>query len=319
MKNQPNKINQIAHINGSYKISQALFDKLVSNSPCISSFELDTIIYFTQISDSTGFIADFKISELQHIIHCSLRSTFCVIKNLVLKGFIRVVEEESWTGIKSIQLLDNDFSTIVDFRNNPYIDTNRSYFNPYSSHYDYYQKLSLYAKKTLLIILFNYKEKFGYRVSTSSIRDLLQIKSRSKIVSYLKELETLLGTDFYFVKKDSKRRLKYGNVVLPSKNRFLLKESGISEDQDSYFKRKWELFMKQESILEYDLYSSGSKRTINILLNKLFSIVYTYLKDGVSIELIDQSIKEIIERSGVFDLSCIENIKQHLRYSIKTA
>lgn len=311
---------ELNEIYGSYKISEKLLTKIVSkeiqdSKGCIhksvSSLELDALIYFTHISDIKGCVKEFKISELQEVIGCSVRSTYIIINNLEEKGYV-TVKGNSWTGIKSIQILDNDFSGNVDYTENLYLNTNYEYFDYNKDSYQTYKSLSLFAKKTLLIILFKYKSKYGYRISVDTIKEYLGIKSRFKVVSYLKELEYLLGSDFYTIAKDSRRRIKHGNITMTHHTISLLASSGIEEDQDTYFKYYWTQYLKSEEIIDSKL-SKSMKKTINKLLNDIYKVVYIYVQHAVSIHDINNIIKNTIQSLRIMDMPTAQQIIVNLR------
>lgn len=278
---------------GSYKISEPMLKRMIAKkivningtlTESASSLELLALIYFTQISSIDGIVKDFKVSDLQPILDCSKRMTYNIIDNLIYKKFITIYGD-SWSGIKTIHILDNDFSQITNFKENRYLNTNHAIFLPTDKNtYNEFKKLSLYAKRTLLIVMFNYNYKYGYRASVDTIKDLLGIKERYKVVSYLKELAYILdektNESFYSVSKDTRKRLKHGNINITASNHNFVFESGIGDEQDSYFKRSWELLLKNQNIIDDDLYKTEKKAEINTYLGILYSGMQQYVKEN---------------------------------------
>lgn len=304
---------------GSYKISDMLMQKILSRKITtvegktvngISSLELDTVIYFTTISDAHGYIADYHIADLATILHCSIRATYFILDNLQRKGFIKV-EASPWYGARNITLLDNDFSDVQDYKDTHYLNTNHSLFNfSQSGWYESFKQLSLYAKKTLLLVLSGYKVDYGYRVSINSLQERLQLKNRLLVVSYLDELKSILGDDLCDIDPDRNRRYKYGNAHFSKRNSFLRSNNGIEDSQDSYFKRFIRTFLQQKNI-----WSSSLKDQLNTLTNSIFSVLYRYIQHGADCSNCISIVKDAFESVGTVDDYVLRIVKTQLKAS----
>lgn len=283
---------------GSYKISSTLLHKLVAKrivTPSgetrsgVSSNELDAVIYFSTIADAAGNIERFRVSFLSSILGCTPRAAFNLIHGLAAKGIIRI-RDTRWAGVKDICLLDNDFSGVTDYKSASYINTNRFFFDV-SEDFSGFCRLSLFAKRTLLILLDSYHIDFGCRISIDHIASCLQIKNRRLVVQYLSQLETLLGHDFCSIMPDQIRRYRYGSANIHKKNRFLVTNTGILDEQDSYFKRCMRLFLYDHGLIGFTDALPDKAIEINQILNRIYSTIYLYLKAGCDcIELVQDTI-----------------------------
>lgn len=315
-------MSAIQELMGSYKISDLLMQKILSRKITtadgkavngISSLELDAVIYFTTISDAHGHILDFHIADLATILHCTIRSTYFILHNLMRKGFIKV-EDSSWYGARNITLLDNDFSDVQDYRDTHYLNTNHYLFNfSESGWYGSFKQLSLYAKKTLLLVLSGYKMEYGYRVSINALQEKLQVKNRLLIVSYLNEIKNLLGDDLCSIAPDRNRRYKYGNAHFDKKNSFMRSDTGIEVNQDSYFKRKVRIFLQHKNI--WDSSQKNSLYALNSLTHSIFSVLYRYIERGADCTNCLTIVKKAFETVGSVDDYVLRIIKKQLKVS----
>ena len=271
---------------GSYKISSTLLKKLTVKriiAPSgesingVSSNELDAVIYFSTIADAAGNIERFRISFLASILGCTTRAAFNLVHGLAAKGIIQV-QDTRWAGVKDIRLLDNDFSCVTDYKTASYINTNRSFFDP-SQYFSSFCSLSLFAKRTLLVLLDSYHTDLGCRISVDNIASRLQIKNRRLVIRYLAQLETLLGDGFYSITPDLIRRYRYGTANIHKHNRFLVPNTGIWDEQDSYFKRHMRIFMHDHGLIGFTD-APDMAGEINRTLNQVYSVLYVYLRAG---------------------------------------
>lgn len=309
-----NHKNLTAVLDGLYKISYPLLDKLLSKD--ISGLELDAVIYFSRIADKTGKINDFKVSDLQLVLQCSRRSTYNIINQLREKKII-TTSDRNWYGIYTITLADSDYSDVSDFKANPYLNTNYPYFDNCSpKNYYWYKQLSLYAKKTLLILLCNYTQRYGYRVDYNTIAKRLYIKDRSKIQGYMEELTHIIGSESYTTSPDKKKRLKYGFLELSAKNMGLELSSEIEAGQDSYFKRQCLLKLQQLNIIDHDVKNIFSLAAINKNLQKIYNVFYTYLIEKIELKQIQDILIEAFTKVGIFNSMAVDNAIKYARYKL---
>jgi hypothetical protein len=180
---------------GSRKMSAELIRKLISRfsdeqgSFGISGNCINAMIYLCSICDTTGRIEDFPISSLVGIACDSLRGAYDILHKLEQKNVLSVTCTVK-NGLRDIVILDNDFSS----KNKRYLNLNRSFFNCYSDDFHKFRDLSLYAKRSLLAILFEYDAqggRRGYRTSFDKLLKKLGLKTSRLIDSYIKELTPL--------------------------------------------------------------------------------------------------------------------------------
>lgn len=287
--------SEIEKLKGCYKISRAalmrMLDKTVIGRdgrkyPSLSKCEILTMLYFTHIADRTGYIEYVKINELGELLGYSGRNTYHVIDNLVKKGFVES-SGNNWTGYRSVKITDNDYSQVTDFRKNRYLNTNLCFFDRSSkTFFEAFSELSLYAMRTLLYILFYYDAMNGYRFSIDRLMSALGVQDKYLCISYLKELEPLLGTEYYQLRGSKTKRLKYEIVSIHPGNASLVSEHGVGKEQDSFFKHKWSIYLRQ---IRQHFKREGW------FTSELFGIVYTLLRQGgILLEKIDALIKEAL-------------------------
>ncbi len=302
---------------GSYKISSTLLDKLTAGklvladgSTCrgVSSLELDAVIYFTTIADSSGFIEAYRTSDLAGVLGCTTRATYHIIAGLVRKAII-TASNTQWAGVMDIRILDNDFSDTVTYEGVHYLNVNHSFFDPSEeSFYAAYRHLSLYAKRTLLIIMNSFHGEYGCRINIDQIRDRLKIRNRRLVVSYLRELEHLLGEGFYNVEPDRRRRYRYGSVSVRKGTYILVPNAGIKDSQDSYFKRSFRTYLYHHGII-----SSPEAREVNPLLNKLYSTIYAFADKGHNVSVLLDTAHQTFLDLGVADEYVVKALAKRLQ------
>lgn len=318
-------LQMMTNIMGSYKISEALMDKLIakrlpgkdgSQLSGVSSLELDAVVYFTTISDAAGYIEDFKISDLASVLGCTMRAAYFVLDNLSQKEIVEI-SSPNWYGTRNIRVLENDFSGVTDFSQCRYINTNHYFYNfSDKESYKTYRQLSLYAKRTLLIVLSGYHVEYGYRTSIDTITEKLQLKNRRLVVAYLNELRNFLGNDLCDILPDTKHRYKYGTAVFKKKNGFLIADKGIEDKQDSFFKHHMRTFLIKHNIWENS--SVDNLMALNALLNRIFSVIYNYIMSGVNAEQCMDIVKASFREIGIADEYVLLSLKGKLKTSFGT-
>lgn len=187
---------------GSRKISSALLQKLIDKRIFTSDHKdvrgvshscIDTIIYLCCICDTTGYIPNFKISSLVGVTCDSERGAYYALHKLEEKDIIKI-DCYCKNGFRDITVLHNDFS---HYKKDRYLNLNRQFFNV-NDHsergYNSFRSLSLYAKKLLLYLLFQYDAqggKRGYRGDIKKLSSKLGLKNNLLIISYVEELKPL--------------------------------------------------------------------------------------------------------------------------------
>lgn len=292
-----NELGISSQLNGCGKLKYDLVLKLTKKnlpgpngtiSTGASKFEILTLIYLSQIADKSGYISQFTTKDLATVIGCHERSVYVIIKGLQSKGFIKAkyYEDLNWSGVKDITILNNDFSKVKKYnKTTRYVSTFYPCFDfTNESSQKFLEGLSLYALRTLLYILTIYNYDNGCRISCNKIKDALQIQDRSLIIDYMEELSTYFGTDFYKLGRAANRRYIYGNLTIHSRNPFLIPTASPADEQLTYYKRKWMLY-----ILNNDIFVCQDCSLLE-LLNLIFSTVYHWLTKGVSLELIEHTL-----------------------------
>lgn len=234
----------VSMLNGSYKLSDNIIKRLTSTSiigenkqvmPSASKFEIATMLYFSHICDASGMIRDFRTSSLEQIIGCSDRQCANIIENLRKKLFI-TVKGEKWTGLKTIRIVNNDFSHIKKYtKDTKYLNTSSNFFDRIGEWYDEFMKLSLNAMRTFILIMHNYSFQNGYRIEIKHLLQKLGIKNKYLLLDYLDEMKSLLGEDFYFIYAGRDPRVKYEIIMIRKENRKLLTYNAMDKDKDTSF------------------------------------------------------------------------------------
>jgi len=321
---------ELRSLQGLGKLSKSFLYRLVSKSvtgldgqvyPGASKYELLAVIYLSQIADQKGLIKQFHLQDFAQVLKCSEREVYVLLNNLVSKKYISAhfYQNKKWTGFRNIRLIGNDFSKVKKYsRENRYLSTFYSFFNWSDGNVSSLEKLSLYALRLLLLLLFDYHYQNGANGSAAYYCERLQIKDTSLIDSYLKEIEdALLYEKFYEVKKSKKN--KNGFIHIYSKNNFLIPENKPADTQMTFYKRKWLMFLLNHNAVLYNdpallLHSASYKVDMHMVLNSIFSVVSAYLLKGYALECLETIIKGVIAESGyLLDFFLLAKIRARLQ------
>lgn len=289
------KFSTPTEMQGCGKLSHTVVSRLIKNNLSgnngvtlngASKYEIFSVIYLSQIADSSGFVSQFRIQDLANVTGCSIRNTYNILHNLKSKGFIsfKYYNNVNWSGIKDIRLLNNDFSKVTKYSGqNRYVNSFHTCFDfTDKKSYAFLHSLSLYALRTLLIILDIYKYENGTRISCLEIANRLGISHVFLTVSYMQELEKFYGTGFFTFKKNhSRRKGIYGYITIAPRNPYLNAPKSPADMQMTYFKRKWLLFFQNNDI-EYSALTSNWNNPLSCL-NRLFSLIFSTLCDNANI------------------------------------
>lgn len=321
---------QIKTLKGHYKIKQNIIERIMKSEltqkgiilPGISDLELQTYIHFTHICDTTGYINEFKVSTLTKILHCSRKSTYLIIDGLVKKGFISVTAADHWTGIKDIQLLDNDFSKAnYKNKNYKYLNTNYSFLHYQSPDYSAFTLLTLNQKKTLLYILYNYNNEYGYRSTIASLKEKLGIARSGRVVSYLHALQDVFGKDSFTIYPNRDKRLRYHIYYVTNRNPLLNAEHEVASEYDTYYKRQMLLFIKDNHVdcgsiksftTEPGQIRLTSKSTVLEHISELFGICKYFAEQHLSLDVILKTVQETLFSERRLDELSIKHIRNQL-------
>lgn len=306
------KISVSPELQGSYKLSKTILDKinLNSNSLCednvdtISNNEILAILHFSHICDTSGCIEQFKISELPEIIGCTRRASYNIINNLVRKGFI-TISDTCWTGCRKITLLNNDFSDGTFSER--YLNTNFTFFSYLHEDYTKFKGLSLYAKKTLLIILFNYQEKYGYRVSIKTLMDYIDIKTKGKIIGYVDELKGMFNANHFSINGSKQYRVKHENILVTPKAAIFSANTGIEEYQTCYIKHDILTELNNRGIrfkTFYNIDKISKTELIRKQLQSMYLLTVSCVSKGISyLDIKKIIIKHAMSNNSIDELS----------------
>lgn len=240
-------------IDASYKLSASLVMKLCSFymtynpiSSCsrsASSHDILATLYFSQICDTRGRIFHFKITTLKSILNCSQKSCYLTLDSLSRKGIIRVSDAD-WTGYRDITILGNEYTS----KDRRYLNVNRDMFIVGTEEYQSFCKLSLFAKKTLLWILFSASSKYGYHFSDKKIASVIGLKDISLVSKYIREIADAFSNEIFCNTRKDKQRL-VGDYYRIARNASLIRvNEGISETQPSYIKYRLCNFLDSNNI-----------------------------------------------------------------------
>ena len=313
-----------SELEGSYKLSEYVIERLIGrNIECsdesfcdsVSNYEILTILFFSQICNSFGVVEEFKISNLQDIIGCSRRSSYGIIQNLIRKNFIQI-ESSSWTGYYTIRILQNDFSD-ADYKSIRYLNTNFTYFNPLHKDYESFKGLSLYAKKSLLLILFNYQLKYGYRVSLDGLMNYIGIQNKTKILKYVDELRDMFDKRLFVVYGSKKDRLKYHNLYIMAQMPCFSANKGIDENQFCYIKHHYMQKFRVNGITFGSIYDSKRlpiEQLTMKTLHKLYTLTLHYMSAKLSFTQIEQTILDVAYQEGSVNELTLHRIDHILKH-----
>ena len=281
--------NAYKNIPGSYQLGGNIVERLIrrtltkaGNKTALntSSYALDMMVYFTTVADDKNVVHDFSYTEVSEFSDMSIRNFYYCIQNLKNFGFISY--ESTGHGTMNITILNNDRESNNKYG---YINTNRTFFIKGTDDFRAYQKLSVYAKKTLLLFMLKYDREYGLRINLATIASYLGLKNSSLVVSYLDELKVLLGKDFY-------RTEDCGNPkVIVRTNIYGLITYGGYKDQETYLKRTIRKAIVSRDMIYYDTVN----RTINgksfkiYMVSALSGMFVKYVSLGVSfVQLLDR-------------------------------
>lgn len=305
---------------GSYKLSESVINHILSRDvngcDSISNYEILALIHFSQICNVRGEIEEYKVTELSNIIGCSRRACYNILNNLADKGFIEQ-SASNWCGYRKIIVLDNDFSD-SDYNTVRYLNTNHSYFNHYHPDFMEFKRLSLYAKKTLLIILLKYQHKFGYRVEINTLKTYLGVSNTSKVMAYINELRGMFDERVFEIHENKKERIKNHNLMIHSKLPCFVPQSSISERQDCYIKYHLDTLFRMNGV-SFNLSASKLPEQNMRLkcLQQLYSTYIYYNSKGVAATTIEDIILNHVLSFGAYNEFALYNINKALAPLIK--
>lgn len=295
----------LKQIQGSYKLSAKVIKRLTrrtltdihgNNCPGASKLMILSMIYFSHICSPSGFIPEFKISDLSLVLRCSRRSTFNLLTLLRDRGFIEF-EGTPFRGIYNINILDNDFSSITDYSGVRYLNTNREFFNSRSNNsYEIFIDISLYSMRLFLLLLLNYNQKNGYHVSFDTLCSQITVKKRALIHNYLEEIRHVIGSDFCSVVPNRIKHLKFGSIFISKNTSSLSPEYGLSYSQDSYYNHKW-----KAKLLSLGIVIDYSLGTAHYHAGRIYAIVSDFLRLNLSLLLIENTITDILTDHGIIN------------------
>jgi len=307
--------SQYSSIQGSYKLSATIVKKLTQKKLTdvngktfngASKLMISCMIYFSHICSPKGHISDLKITDLSLVLNCDKRSTFNVLRELEMRGFIKV-SENTWNGYRDIIVLENDYSNNIS----RYLNTNFECFDyrALGNKYDKFMNLSLYAMRLLLLLLLNYNEKYGYRVSCDTLCAQLGIKRRSLINKYIKEISDIFDTSSLIISRNTKSRIQYGSLNIPSKDHALKSNHGIRNSQDSYYNHYWKAKLRS---LDIDIpFENG---TLHYNAGRICAIVSDFINKNLSLQLIENTILQILKDHGILTEHLFTDIYTRLLY-----
>ena len=238
--------HNLSQIASSYKLNSSIVKRMTSRviidshrneHPGCSKLMIAAMIHFSHICSTKGVIERIKVSELSFVLRCNIRSAYTVLAELEKREFISVETVDSWNGIKRIIIHDNDYSSVSNYSNVRYLNTNYPFFNYRESNgYVKFLNLSLFSMRLLLLLLLNYKPSYGYRVSYDTACAQLSVKKSFRVHKYMKELEDVLGPNFFVSGKSSNTRRKKHDVIVVVKGQdALTPDKFFSTTQDTYY------------------------------------------------------------------------------------
>jgi len=308
-------------IRSSYKLHSGLIKKMTSKQVVTSSGKKYTgcsklmiaaMIHFSHICDTKGVICDFKVSDLQLVLRCELKSAYNILDSLVEREMISVEDKNSFSGTRTIILKGNDFSFLNATESNSsvrYLNTNYSFFNYRENQgYDKFLDLSLFSMRLLLLLLFQYNKDNGYRVSYDTLCKQLGVEKRSYIHKYIKEINSLLPKNTIYESPNRIKRLKFGSISIASYRSGLMPQKGLSATQDTYYSRKWIVELKKSGYSGINEFGS-----LHYASNRICSIVNTFLQKGkLSLTFIENSIGIVLSDHGLLSEQALTDIYQNL-------
>lgn len=309
--------NSFSQIQSSYKLSHYLVKRMTSREiklssgkikPGCSKLMIATMIYFSHISSSSGNIPLFKVSELELVLRCSKRAAYQVLSDLEERELIEVTTIDGWNGIKSVKLLNNDYSQIKDYSQNRYLNTNMPFFHYRENKgYDQFMVLSLYAMRLLIYLLYNYNQRNGYHSSFDQLCSSLGIKHRRYIHLYIQEINSLFAPHQTLIgeRKDKYSRKKYGSISMSAYSPRFSPSGHYDLNQESYYLHKWKrkLYMMGLQAVK------TSTLSIHQFSHRIVKIVNVFLtKQNLSLVLIEATVENILKENYSIDEQTLTDI-----------
>jgi len=311
--------NQLKQIESCYKLNSKVVERMTarhvvgpdgSTYPGCSKLMIACMIHFSHICSTKGEIESIRLSSLELVLKCDKRSIYSCIDALIMRGFIKVETVDSFAGIKRITILNNDFSSVNYESGVRYLNTNYPFFNYRSNEgYDKFLNLSLYAMRLLIYILYNYNAATGYRTSYDNLCAKLSIKKRFRIQRYLKEIESVIGKDFFKTSKNEVKRYTYGSVSIPSYYTNAKAAQKYYPTQDTYYTHRLE-----EKMVSYGFDRITGVGLLHRFASRLGSIVNTFLQKNLSLELIENTAFRILTDHYILDQTTLTDIYKRLLY-----
>lgn len=311
---------ELTKIESCYKLNSKVVERMTARHvkgpdgqvyPGCSKLMIACLIHFSHICSTSGEIASIRLNSLELVLHCDKRSIYSCIHALEQRGFITVETIDAFAGIKRIKILDNDF-TNVNYKNSSirYLNTNYPFFNYRgNTGYEAFLNLSLYAMRLLIYLLYNYNSSFGYRTSYDNLCSKLSIKKRFRIQRYLKELEPIIGENYFHTTKNIIKRYTYGSISMRS-NYYAAKPSSFYEhSQETYY-----TFHLKERIIRLGFDKITEVGTLHKFAARIGSIVNTFLQKNISLELIENTIFTIITDHYMLDETTLADIYKRLLF-----
>lgn len=304
---QLNNVTVCNKIPGSYKLGVNIVTRLVSRllkkgdrvALNTSANAIDLMLYFSTVCDNNNMVYDFSYTEVEDFSDMSTRSFYYCLQTL--KNFDFIEYESTGHGTINIKILNNDDK---DLRKYGYINTNRSFFIKGTDSFFVYQQLSLYAKKTLLLLIALYRYEYGLQIQIKTIAEYLGIKNTSLVFAYLEELKALLEEDFYRIDYRSNPKI----IIAP--RLYVLMPYGDYKDQETYLKRTIKKAIIARQIVFVDLIN----RTVNNskfkkqIIYEISSVFIKYVSLGIDfIKLLERFLeclnnRDRIDRGFVYSL-----------------
>jgi len=279
--------------------------------PGCSKLMIACLIHFSHICSANGEIASIRLSSLELVLRCDKRSIYSCIHALEQRGFITVETIDSFAGIKKIILLDNDFSN-VNYKNSSarYLNTNYPFFNYRGDKgYETFLNLSLYSMRLLIYLLYNYNSSLGYRTSYDNLCLKLSIKKRFRIQRYLKELEPLIGENYFQSSKNIIKRYVYGSISIRSNQYRIKPNTRYEQSQETYY-----TFYLKERMIQFGFDKITNVGTLHKFAARVGSIVNTFLQKNLSLKLVENTVFTIITDHYILDETTLTDIYKRLLF-----
>ena len=311
--------NQLKQIESCYKLNSKVVERMTARHvvgidgktyPGCSKLMIACMIHFSHICSTKGEIESIRLSSLELVLNCDKRSIYSCINALVTRGFISVDTVDAFAGIKKITIINNDFSQVNYGSGVRYLNTNYPFFNYRSNEgYESFLNLSLYATRLLICLLFNYNAATGYRTSYDNLCAKLSIKKRFRIQRYLKEIETVIGNDYFKTSKNEIKRYTYGSISIPSYYDNVRPEQEYYPTQDTYYTHRL-----KEKLISYGFDRITGVGLLHRFSSRLGAIVNTFLQKNLSLELIENTAFKILTDHYILDQTTLNDIYGRLQF-----